>query len=687
MNQSLILKRIRRYWLGPFLVLLALFLLFWTLGGSGGIVNKIYLDCPKGELPEIDYLLGFKGWLTLILLIFSTAAMVFTMREWARYYLNRKLVLSYLVLALFPFLTTLIIFLLGTRALFGIIAANTVENTLTRVARDLDSFNESIMAESQRILSDSEPQNVESILRPMVENAQRTKVGSLAYSDLSVEIFVGTDLLLRIYPDGRLFPDAKSIVPAWLDRAEQTAMVQRNGQLYIQQFSRQPAPGGELIILTVLPVNQSFINYLRETLDVDISLNHPQGLWRYEALTQDGIWFFRLLFKPFRSQWEFLAMDWEKGSYQPAAQIQFNIAPDTLLSRWSSKDVHFFGEGEKEIQFYFIFGVTLLLLVAQLSAFIFGIYLVSYITRSLNSLATGHEKVAEGDFDYRLPHLGQDQLGAMADSFNHMVGNISFLLDQVREKEKYQEELRIAREIQMSLLPDPEKFSFREQITAVCIPARDVGGDYYDVMLTEQGNIGLFIADVSGKGTSAAFYMAELKGVLIALRKFWDHPLELMQNVNEIITPALKAKVFISAAYLLIDPIKKRGALARAGHSPALHVKADGHSVSLQPPGMALGLALNPVFSRILKVAEFDLEPEDKIILYTDGLDEMSFENELYGVDRLQKLVVEHVNQPAKVLRDLILQDVLKFLSHGQQSDDLTLVVASLPKDPTDGPL
>ena len=106
----------------------------------------------------------------------------------------------------------------------------------------------------------------------------------------------------------------------------------------------------------------------------------------------------------------------------------------------------------------------------------------------------------------------RDQLGELAGSFNAMTGSIAGLLKQAEEKRRLEEELRIARKIQMSLLPSGPVTFPGIAVTAMCRPAREVGGDYYDFMPLGEHRLGVIVADVSGKGTSAAFYMAELKG-------------------------------------------------------------------------------------------------------------------------------------------------------------------------------
>jgi len=149
--------------------------------------------------------------------------------------------------------------------------------------------------------------------------------------------------------------------------------------------------------------------------------------------------------------------------------------------------------------------------------------------------------------------------------------------------------------------------------------------------------------------------------------------------MNEILQPALSSNVFISAAYLLLDPVLKTGILARAGHCPAFHIKPDGTVTELMPPGIAIGIARNEIFGRIIETESFHMGDDDKVVMYTDGLDEMTYHKELYGVGRLKAVLSKNAAMDVHGLRDAILTDVLNFLAGETQDDDLTLVVSGLP--------
>ncbi len=692
-----------RSWFWPSLTVFSFYFLFRYAFGFQGqdFLSHQFIQLQAGQVPEVRYDITVNGALAICLALLFTASLAFALRQWARYYLNRKLILSYLIFAFIPLACTVLIFALGIRALFGITSANTVENMMIMLSADLVKYSTSVQDQTLELLSVGDANfNVELELSNIIDETRRSELSRHSYSDLLVDVYFLSDfnasnLFMCMYCETlrdkslsnltgfKTLPDDEyqAIFPHWFKGDDHLAIVERQDRLFIQHYSVRPFDEtSRTVAVATVPIDTQFLEHIRDTMDINVSLDHNGGYWSYRTDSPGSSWFLRWLFKPLSSTWELRALDWSSGIYRPTATMTFEISPSSLLASLGRiKERNFLGNDQKQIQFYLILSITLFLILAELMAFVFGIYLISYITRSLNAIADGHERMAGGDLDYQLPYLGKDQIGAMGRSFNAMSTNINSLLKEVRIKEKYEEELRIARDIQMSLLPDMRDTPAGEHISAICIPAKQVGGDYYDVFEVAAGRVGIFIADVSGKGTSAAFYMAELKGVLIALRHLWDDPRQLMLAINEILYPALSANVFISAAYLLLDGQRGIATLARAGHCPALHI-SQGKCHDVLPPGMAIGLAKNSVFGKIIKPVVFTLKPDDKIILYTDGLDEMTNQGELYGLDRLRDVLISFSELGSEDIRDAVLADVRKFVSTGEQNDDLTLVVASLPK-------
>jgi phosphoserine phosphatase RsbU/P len=276
----------------------------------------------------------------------------------------------------------------------------------------------------------------------------------------------------------------------------------------------------------------------------------------------------------------------------------------------------------------------------------------------------------------------RDQLGDLAESFNQMTGSIEDLLRQAEEKKRLEEELRIARSIQMSLLPQGQVAMPGVSVSALCVPAREVGGDYYDFFPLGDDRLAILIADVSGKGTSAALYMAELKGLMLSLSQTCPSPRELMLTANQIISHHLDSRSFITMAYGIVDLAARTLVYARAGHTPLIYRRdgADGDpSVEiLTPDGLVLGLRVDrgEMFERLLTEVTLPLSRGDLLLLFTDGISEaMDAESNLFGEERLARLVGEHGHLPTDELRERILREIDAFVAGAPQHDDMTMIL------------
>ncbi len=687
-------------WVGPALLLVCLYLMARLGFSESPLFVKSEDLFGQGEVPVVHYKPSPRLWGLIGVFLVFLVLCFYTIRQWARYFLNRKLILSYLFFSIVPMVTIILIGLAGVRAWFGISNTLNIERTLELYGAELETFTQNIHTgfRNETDLGKNYYGRLEAVIRATEESeiisglhipAENIRVNAIWLSEkkAGVQRYMvpfyyqdgGEALTESIYlEDSEMY---ERLLPAWLSRNQWTDIINRDGNLFLQHFSAADFENGEVIILmTSIPVAKAFLNEIREFQPVRITLANKEGNRYIKTDSMSGKWYLRLLLKPLSGKWDVQALNWYSGYYEEYGRMTFELEPAAISDTINqASKLHLFHDEQKKFSFRFIFWIAFLLVIAQFIAVFFGFYLIRYITRSLNVIAYGYEKIKAGRLNYRLPFIGKDQLGSMGRSFNGMVSSIESLMTQVTEKEKYQEELRIARDIQMSLLPNMNELESRDNIAASCIPAQEVGGDYYEILKTEQGETGIFIADVSGKGTSAAFYMAELKGVLLALKHLWGRPRDLMMSMNEILQPALSSNVFISAAYLLLRPGPGRGMMVRAGHCPAFHLKKDGSVQDLMPPGIAIGIVKPLVFAKIMEVAEFDMEPEDRVVLYTDGLDEMTFHQEMYGTRRLKELLRQHPGLPVGELRDLILEDVLNFLSSESQNDDLTLVIAALP--------
>lgn len=245
------------------------------------------------------------------------------------------------------------------------------------------------------------------------------------------------------------------------------------------------------------------------------------------------------------------------------------------------------------------------------------------------------------------------------------------------ERERLMTEFAVAREAQQGMLPDRPPTIPGFSLWATCVPAREVGGDLFDFLSMPAGCWALCVADVSGKGVPAALYMTLTKGMLAAEQAMATGLLDLARAMNRQLLAAGKRRTFVTLAMGLLDPERRVLEVLRAGHNPILWWRAaEGQSRYVQPKGLGLGLAGDSLFSKSIEREELALEPGDVVVFYSDGLTEaMNPALELYGEDRLQKVVHRAARHNAAGLAQAILDDVEGFKAGADPHDDLTLVV------------
>ncbi|MCL5027874.1 MAG: PP2C family protein-serine/threonine phosphatase [Bacteroidetes bacterium] len=250
----------------------------------------------------------------------------------------------------------------------------------------------------------------------------------------------------------------------------------------------------------------------------------------------------------------------------------------------------------------------------------------------------------------------------------------------ITERERLQRELEIAKEVQMSFLPrsDP-KFNGLE-ISSRCLPALEVGGDYYDFVNISDKKIGIIIGDVSGKGTQAAFYMTLTKGFLKALSRISYSPANFLKELNTLFYDNVERGTFISMVYGIFDMEEKRFKLARAGHNPVIVKNSyNGKAETLNSSGLALGLEKGNVFSSSIQEIEVPISSGDVFIFYTDGFTEaMNKSNEEFGEERLISSVESNSGLPANEIQKKIFTEVETFIGKASQHDDMTMVVVKV---------
>lgn len=263
-------------------------------------------------------------------------------------------------------------------------------------------------------------------------------------------------------------------------------------------------------------------------------------------------------------------------------------------------------------------------------------------------------------------------LGDQAAITLHMVR----LYEEVTQKQRIEQELRIAQEFQRQLLPQEMPKVAELDIAGASASALEVGGDYFDFIDIDQDHLGVVVADVSGKGIPGALVMALLRSALRAEARGDLSPREVLRRVNAIVTRDTKPGTFVSATYGIIDRRTGRFRYSRAGHEPLLCMGANGAKpTSHEPAGMVLGMVEGELFD-LLEEGEVDLRTCGTVVLYTDGVPEaMNGAREEYGVERFEGILSGKKETPPDGIVRAVLDDISRFSEGLPQHDDITLVV------------
>lgn len=269
-------------------------------------------------------------------------------------------------------------------------------------------------------------------------------------------------------------------------------------------------------------------------------------------------------------------------------------------------------------------------------------------------------------------------LTAFADSITVALDQAVLLQNSII-KERLQQELDVARQMQASLLPKTSPTTSNLVMAGNTIPAEDVGGDYYDFVQYADGTFGAVIADVSGKGVPAGLYMATLKGVVLAHVRASNGPGDLLRRINATLYKAMERHVYITMACVSYNPVTSSVRIARAGHTPIVFCTS-GKVCTLQPPGMAIGFSGSDVFDVILQEESVHVAAGDYCLLTTDGATERR--NQLLeeiGIEALANGVFETFRdkrnlQSAQAVVDSVVQILDEHAQQQPAHDDITIV-------------
>src|SRR5215218_796569 len=296
------------------------------------------------------------------------------------------------------------------------------------------------------------------------------------------------------------------------------------------------------------------------------------------------------------------------------------------------------------------------------------------MTRNLSTLTDGVQRIAQGDFSARVPVRSRDEFGTLANAFNNMARDVEHRQQLVVERERLQRELDLCRRIQAEMLPHAPLRLGPTEIKGISIPAREVGGDFFNYFELPGGNLAVLVGDVSGKGISAALLMANIQATLRARLPLETDLARLTTSIDKDIEEATPAGVYATLFLGILDPLGKTLRYVNAGHHPQFLIRGDG-ILSLPTGGMPVGLFAGHGYTE----RSVQLADEDVLFFYTDGLVEVENEaGEMFGPERLESLLRNYSGQGVDTLLERAEQGVRSFRGAAEPFDDLTIMALRL---------
>jgi len=351
----------------------------------------------------------------------------------------------------------------------------------------------------------------------------------------------------------------------------------------------------------------------------------------------------------------------------------FNARPTQLSSRMFSS----LGELRNTYLIEFVL-ILIAFFVIETAALTTGLVLTRQITKAVDELYRATQYVQAGDLSHRVRIERRDQLGVLGESFNLMTGSISNLIEEQKQRQRLENEISIAREVQDQLFPRTLPKVPGVEIEAICKAARAVSGDYYDFIQLSPTHLAIAIADISGKGISAALLMASLQAALrsqvLVTGSETMSTAELVSRLNKHLVRNTGDDRFATFFIAVYDSATRTLRYTNAGHLPSFLICKDS-ALHLDKGGMVLGVVEDYCYEE----GSVMVAPDSLLVGYSDGLVEPeNVYGEEFGIRRLQQAAVHVQGDPPRVVAESLMTAAEEWAGTPEQADDMTVIVARL---------
>ncbi|HEY8714136.1 MAG TPA: SpoIIE family protein phosphatase [Candidatus Acidoferrum sp.] len=625
--------------------------------------------------------LGFHGGIFSFLKFLAVMAVVhllFRFIGWWRsrllWSLRNRLIVAYLFIALVPILLILTLTVLAGRILYSQLGAYLLYEDMRARINTIADMSEHIAAAHNAPLKGMGEEESEQILA-----AQSHAVHDRELPGLNITFSGDATLLRRVAPGADSFAgllqeeDKLSLTSVRLIRGQKSNRVVTLQVPVKPEFLAAIAPDLGAIQLTLM---QKFTGGAAQTVIYESAggqyIAAGRIAARSRALQREGFWIDPAISVVSRLNSVYVPKSGEVEQNHPVLAVT-NARP----SRLNARIFNSLGELRDSYLLLFIIVGSVFFLI-ELAALITGVTMTRRITTAITDLYQATQYVQSGDLTHRVRIDRRDQLGVLGESFNLMTGSIGGLIEEQKQRQRLENEISIAREVQNQLFPKRLPSVPGVEVEAICKAARSVSGDYYDFIQLSPTHIAVAIADISGKGISAALLMASLQAALRSqLLMGGSETLdtgELVSRLNKHLVRNTADDRFATFFIAVYDSATRTMRYTNAGHLPSFLLSRD-HAVHLDKGGMVLG---------IYEDCEYEENsvnvPADALLIgYSDGLVEPeNVYGEEFGVRRLQEGAVRVQNSSPSAVALSLMTSVEEWAGSAEQADDMTVIVARL---------
>jgi sigma-B regulation protein RsbU (phosphoserine phosphatase) len=641
-------------------------------------VLAILLILGGGVCAILDLSGGLASFLKFLAIVAIVYA-VFRFAGWWRtrllWSLRNRLIVAYLFIAVVPILLILTLVVLAGQILYSQLGAYLLYDDIHRRIAMMADITEHIAAAHRTLPKGISEEDSERVLAE-----QSHQVHDQELPRLSIEFSDDPTLLRKVAGAGK---------------NSFAGLVEEGDKLYLMSLREMPEPKGVRVVTLRVLVTPEFLALIAPDLGA-IQLNLTR---KFEGGTRQGILYTsgdtqyettspipaqnRILHP--RSNWidpavtGFSRLD---AVYVGAGGVfdlkrpvlvTFNARPSRLNARIFSS----LGELTGSFAILFV-AISMVFLLIEIAAFITGFVMTRRITRAVSDLYHATQYVKTGDWTHRVRVERRDQLGALGESFNDMTGSISGLLEESKKRQRLENELSIASEVQNQLFPQKMPSVGGVELEAICKAARTVSGDYYDFIQLSPTHLAIALADISGKGISAALLMASLQAALrsqlLAAGSEMMSTAELVARLNMHMVLNTADDRFATFFIAVYDSATRTLRYTNAGHLPGFLI-SNGTSKHLDKGGMVLGVVEDYVYEE----GSVKVPPNALLVQYSDGLVEPeNVYGEEFGIRRLQEAAIRVQSSAPGVVGQSLMVAAEEWAGTPEQADDMTVIVARL---------